>query len=53
MLYFEARRKELSPDAVFDSLSLGAALKRMEIFIEEGRTSRAARGCAQLAKLLS
>ena len=53
LLYFEARRKELSPDAVFDSLSLGAALKRMETFIEEGRTSRAARGCAQLAKLLS
>ncbi|APE44288.1 hypothetical protein BOO69_13435 [Sulfitobacter alexandrii] len=53
VLFFEARRREPSDDTVFDSLCLGAALARLQGFIEEGRTDRATRACAQLARLLS
>lgn len=53
VLNFEARRQELDADNVFDSLSLGAALNRMQGFLADGETERASRACAQLARLLS
>ncbi|MCZ4255070.1 GNAT family N-acetyltransferase [Sulfitobacter sp. G21635-S1] len=53
VLFFEARRREPGDDNVFDSLCLGAALTRLQGFIEEGDTGRAARACAQLARIMS
>lgn len=53
VLFFEARRRDPSAETVFDSLCLGAALGRMQTFLQEGETDRATRACAQLARLVS
>lgn len=53
VLYFEVRRKDMNPDLVLDSICVGAAMRRLEDFISEGKTDQAARGCAQIARLFS
>ncbi|MDF1857153.1 GNAT family N-acetyltransferase [Pseudooceanicola sp.] len=53
VLYFEARRKELTDDLVFDSICIGEAMRRIETFLSTGKTDRAARACAQFAKIFS
>lgn len=52
-LYFDIRRAEAGSAGMLDVLCLGEALKRMEGFIRDGKTDRAARACAQLAGLLT
>jgi CelD/BcsL family acetyltransferase involved in cellulose biosynthesis len=53
VLYFEARRKTLQDDLVLDSICIGDALRKVEVFLREGKTDQAARACAQFAKLFS
>lgn len=49
--YFSVDRPDLGADKVFDSISTGAALKRIEGFIKSGKTDRAARACKQLSQI--
>lgn len=51
--YLELRRLDPHPQMVFDSIGTGQALERIERYIREGKSDRAARGCKQLALLLS
>ena len=51
--YFVLRRKRYNPHLAFDSIGTGEALRRVEGFLKDGKTERAAQGCAQLARLLS
>ncbi len=51
--YFSIRRPTIDAENVFDSISSGVALKRIEKFIDAGKKDEAKRACRQLARLLS
>lgn len=51
--YFSIKRPDLEAEKVFDSINSGAALKRIEGFIEAGKTDQARRACRQLSQILS
>lgn len=53
VLYFEIRRPNLDDHPVLDFVSIGEAMKRAEAFLKAGKTDRAARACAQVARLFS
>ena len=48
VLSFEARRRSLTPDNVFDSICVGEALWRMGKFMSADDKEKALRGCAQM-----
>lgn len=53
LLYFTVTRPQEAAAGVFDSLSTGAALARIEDFLRAGKTERARRACRQLSRLFS
>lgn len=50
--YFSIRRPNASAGMEFDSISAGAALKRVEGFLKTGKTDEARRACRQLSRIL-
>lgn len=53
VLYFEIRRADYDPALAFDFICAGAALRRIEEFLQKGKTEAAMKACAQLARVLS
>jgi len=53
VLYFEIKRTDYDPALAFDFICAGAALRRMEEFLQKGKTEAAMKACAQLARVLS
>ena len=51
--YFEVRRSSPEDDMVLDSISVGAAMKRVATFLERGEAEKATRACNQIADLFS
>lgn len=49
--YFVLRRDRYHPHLALDSIGTGEALRRIEGFLAEGETERAAKACGQLARL--
>jgi CelD/BcsL family acetyltransferase involved in cellulose biosynthesis len=49
--YFSIKRPDAGSEMVFDSISTGAALKRVEGFIKAGETDQAERACRQLSQI--
>lgn len=53
LAYFSVERPDRDPAKVFDSISTGTALKRIEAFLKSGKTDEARRACRQLSRILS
>ncbi|AZV78512.1 GNAT family N-acetyltransferase [Parasedimentitalea marina] len=51
--YFSVTRPTGDPEKVFDSISTGVALKRIEKLIKAGKTDQAERACRQLSQLFT
>lgn len=52
VLYFEVKRP-YDPAMAFDFICAGEALRRMQDFLQKGKTDEAMKACAQLARVLS